>query len=80
MSDPTRYDDNRICEIALALLSLTLHDCARAWKDMSWDVMNLLFERGWLEDPRNQNKSVVLTEEGLRLATEFADKYFRAEP
>jgi len=39
-------------------------------------VMNRLFERGFILDPRNKNKSVVLTEEGLSRSRELFEKLF----
>ena len=77
MPDPDRYDVDKICEVVLALLSFTLHDDDRAWKGLDWEIMDQLHERGWIDAPRNLRKSVVLTEEGLRLAEEFAQKHFR---
>ena len=77
MPDSDPYDQDKICEVALALLSFTLHDYDRVWKGLDWDTMDELYERGWIENPRSRNKSVVLTEDGLRLAHEFADKHFK---
>ena len=68
-------DTQKLCESALALLSLTLHD-GRVWKGLDWNFMDLLFEKGWITDPRSRAKSVVLTEEGERLAHEFLRKHF----
>ncbi len=65
----------KLCESALALLSLTLHD-GRAWKGLDWNLMDLLFEKGWITDPKSKAKSVVLTDEGERLAGEFLRKHF----
>ena len=58
-------DNDRIDEAVLALLYLTLHDGARAWKSFDWDAMNRLHEKGYISDPIGKAKSVVLTEEGL---------------
>lgn len=58
-------DENKIDETILALLYLTLHDGARAWKSFDWESMNRLHEKGFITDPVNKAKSVVLTEEGL---------------
>ncbi|MGT2472015.1 DUF6429 family protein [Paraburkholderia terrae] len=55
-----------IDEATLALLHLTLHDQYRAWKGFDWDVLNRLYEKGFICDPVNKTKSVVFTEEGLR--------------
>jgi len=73
------YDTAKIDEMALAILSLTMHSdgfSTRAWKGLSWEVSDRLHANGWIGDPRNNNKSVVFTEEGERLAREFADKHF----
>ena len=66
----------KLAEAALAILSLTLHDDGRVWKGLDWDLMDLLHEKGWIVDPQTKAKSVVLTEDGERLATEFLRKHF----
>lgn len=58
-------DEDRIDDCVLALLWLTLHDGDRAWKGFDYEVMDRLFEKGYILDPRGKAKSVVLTEEGL---------------
>ncbi len=68
-------DRQKMCEAPLALLSLTLHG-SRVWKGLDWNLMDLLFEKGWIIDPKSKAKSVVLTEEGERLALEFLRKHF----
>jgi len=68
-------DTQKLCETALALLSLTLHD-GRVWKGLDWNLMDLLFDKGWITDPKSKAESVVLTEEGERLAREFLRKHF----
>ena len=55
-----------IDEVTLARLYLTLHDHYRAWKGFDWDVLNHLYEKGFICEPVNKTKSVVFTEEGLR--------------
>ncbi len=62
------FDIDRAGEMALALLYLTLHDEARAWKSIDWGVMDHLHEQGLIQDPRNAAKSVVFSEEGLTRA------------
>lgn len=73
---PNGIDKDRLAEAALAILSLTLHDNGRVWKGLDWDLMDLLHEKGWIVDPQTKAKSVVLTEEGERLAHEFLQKHF----
>lgn len=73
---PDDIDRDKLAEAALAILSLTLHDGGRVWKGLDWDLMDLLHEKGWIVDPRSKAKSVVLTEDGERLAREFLRKHF----
>jgi len=73
-------DTDKLAEAALALLSLTLHDHGRVWKGLDWDVLDLLHEKGWLVEAQTKAKSVVLTEEGERLAREFLRKHFFRRP
>jgi len=35
-----------------------------AWKGIDWDVMNRLYEKGYILDPKNKAKSVSVTKEG----------------
>jgi hypothetical protein len=53
-------------ECVLALFQLTLHDNDRAWKGFDFEVLDRLFQEGYILNPRNKNKSVVLTEAGLQ--------------
>jgi Domain of unknown function (DUF6429) len=70
------YDYNKIDEVVLALLQLTLHDSDRAWKGFDWDTLDRLYEKGWIENPRSKEKSVVLTEEGLANSARLFQHYF----
>ena len=69
-------DTDKIDEAVLALLYLTLHDGARAWKSFDWDAMHRLHEKGYISNPVGKAKSVVLTEEGLREAERLFIKLF----
>ena len=70
-------DEEKIDEVVLALLQLTVDDQHRAWKQFSFDVMNRLHERGYILDPVNKNKSVVLTDAGLERSKELFSKHFQ---
>lgn len=73
------YDKDKVDEMALALLyltSFTEQHVTRAWKGMDWDVMDRLYEKGYIWDPKNKAKSVALTEEGAKLSEELFFKYF----
>ena len=73
------HDTDKIDLTVLALLHLTLHDSNRAWKSFDFDVMNRLFDKGFIANPVNQAKSVVLTEEGLRESKRLFEELFGKE-
>ena len=75
-----KYDVNKIDDMVLALLALTLHDeseyGARAWKGYDWDVLSRLHEKGYLGNPVGKAKSVVVTKEGVARCRALFDQYF----
>jgi hypothetical protein len=74
------YDWDKVDEMVLALLTLTIIDedehGARIWKSHDWDVMDRLHAKGYISDPKTKAKSVVLNREGLQLARELFDRHF----
>ncbi len=73
------YDEDKIDEMVLALLYLTSFEeqgIARAWKGHDWDALNRLHGKGMISDPKNKNKSVVLSEEGAGKSEELFWKHF----
>jgi hypothetical protein len=70
------YDKDKVDEMVLALLFLTLHDGCRVWKGHDWDALSRLHEKGMISDPVGKAKSVVLTEEGLRQCERLFAKHF----
>jgi Domain of unknown function (DUF6429) len=70
------YDENKVDEAVLALLWLTLHDQCRAWKSHDWDALDRLHAKGYISNPATAAKSVVLTEEGIRLSEQLFTKLF----
>jgi hypothetical protein len=67
---------DKIDDVALALLYLTLHDHCRAWKGMDWDVLGRLHDKGMIDNPVGKVKSVVFTEEGLQRAKALFEEMF----
>jgi hypothetical protein len=67
---------DKIDDVALALLYLTLHDHCRAWKGMDWDVLGRLHDKGMIDNPVGKVKSVVFTEEGLERAKALFEEMF----
>lgn len=73
------YDKDKVDEIALALLYLTSFKDeygTRAWKGMAWDVLDRLYEKGYIDNPKGRAKSVVLTEAGEKLSEALFFKNF----
>ncbi len=74
------YDTERVDDVVLALLSLTVHEeneyGARTWKGHDWQVLARLHEKGLISDPATKAKSVVLTPEGLAKSRELFDSLF----
>lgn len=58
-------DEEKIDEAVLGLLYLTLHKDGRAWKGFDFEAMKRLHEKGFIGNPVNKNRSVVLTDEGI---------------
>ena len=71
-----KYDEDKVDEMVLALLFLTLHGNYRAWKGHDWGAMDRLHNKGMIENPVGKAKSVVLTEEGLQCSEELFIKHF----
>lgn len=65
-----------IDDCVLALLQLTLHDGTWAWKGFDFEVMDRLFDKGYIHDPRGKAKSVVLTREGGARSRELFGELF----
>ena len=72
------YDADNLDELVLALLhlnSFTDYVSTRAWKGFDWDSLERLHSRGLISDPKSKARSVVLTDEGARLARELFEKH-----
>jgi hypothetical protein len=74
-----KYDEDKVDEVVLALLYLTLHGDSRAWKGHDWDALGRLHMKGMIRDPVGKAKSVVLTEEGQKRCKEMFEKFFCSE-
>lgn len=74
------YEKDKVDEMALALLYLTTFQekgyGPRAWKGLDWEVMNRLYEKGYIGNPKSKAKSVALTEEGAKVSEALFKKHF----
>ena len=72
-------NEEKVDEPSLALLYLTIFQDKfgfRAWKGHSWDVLDRLYERGYIDDPKSKAKSLVLTNEGVKQSKALFEKHF----
>lgn len=79
MALPENLDQEKLAEAALAILSLGASEeeyGTRAWKNMDWDLLDVLHEKGWIGDPVGKQKSVDLTAQGATLAATYLEKHF----
>lgn len=73
------YNQDKVDEMVLALLGLTIFEEGmnyRAWKTIDFDALDRLCAKGYILDPKGKQKSVVLTEEGVKRALELFEKHF----
>jgi len=76
------YDQNKVDEIVLALLYLSSSRTqygTRAWKGMNLVVLDRLFKKGYISDPKAKTLSLDLTEAGARLSKDLFLKYFEVK-
>ena len=73
------YDKDKVDEMVLALLSLTMfgdRTGLRAWKGHDWDALDRLHAKGYISDPKNKAKSVVVSAEGVKRSRKLFEKNF----
>ena len=73
------YNQTKIDEAVPATLLLTLRDENRAWKGHSFEVLDNLYEKGYIYNPKGKAKSIALTDVGLAKAREVFDGLFGVE-
>jgi len=69
-------DEEKIDQAVLALLYLTLGKDRPAWKGFAFDAMSRLHEKGFITDPVNKNRSVLLTDKGIAESKRFFELLF----
>jgi hypothetical protein len=73
------YDKDKVDEMILALLYLTSsHDqyATRAWKGLDLAVLDRLYAKGYINDPKSKGPTIDLTEAGAALSKELFFKIF----
>lgn len=69
-------DWGSVDQATLALMLLGLHDGWRAWKGFDWDVLDRLYQKELITDPRGKARSVVFTERGLEESQRAFERLF----
>lgn len=70
------YDRDKVDEIVLALMYLTLHENGRAWKGFDWESLDRLHQKRLIGNPVSKAKSVLLTEDGEARSKLLFEKHF----
>jgi hypothetical protein len=70
------YDQDKVDEVVLALMQLTLCDTHRAWKGFDWATLDRLYAKGLIGNPKSKARSVVLTDEGLAQSERLFRQFF----
>ena len=73
------YNAEKVDEVVLALLHLTTFKLGGglcAWKGHDWGVLDRLYNKGFIGNPKSRAKSVRLSEEGSRRSEELFRKHF----
>ncbi len=77
------YDKDKVDDVTLALMYLVTFKFDNdlpgfsTWKSFDWDTLNRLYEKGFISDPKNKNKSVRMTKEAYEKAEALFDEMFR---
>jgi hypothetical protein len=82
-SEPDQFDREKAEEVAMAPLWLTHfddHGVTRAWKGLDWDLLDGLFQREWIHDPKSKAKSLVFTDERRERARALFERHLGAHP
>lgn len=75
--------EKAVKELTMLLMYLTrFHDqnpygtnMDMAWKGYDFDTINKLDEEGYIKQGNHRSKSVVITDEGIKLSKELLNKY-----
>jgi len=73
------YDESKIEEAVLGLFGVFEFENGRVWKKYDFDVMDSLFNKGYISNPHGKTKSIYLTSEGFTKAKSCADNLFKSD-
>ena len=61
---------------ALAIMLLGLHEGWRTWKGFDWEVLDRLYQKGFITNPKSKAKSVAFTEHGITESQQLFERLF----
>ena len=75
------FDKEKMEEVILALLYQDSYKSSgpniRSWKNYNWDVLDSLYEKGFISDPAKKNaRSLSISEEAHKLGKTYFEKHF----
>ena len=78
------YDNDKVDEATLALMHLVTWKQKKefpwsSWKSFDWDALDRLHQKGLISDPKNKNKSVVMSDAGYEQSKALFEKMFGTE-
>jgi hypothetical protein len=75
------YNTEKVDEMVLALMYLTSSTdkySTKAWKGLNSQVLDRLYQKGYISDPNEKMPTLSLSEEAAKLSKELFFKYFDA--
>jgi len=76
------YSQDKVDDMVLALLLLTSSTNeygTRAWKGLDVKVLDRLYQKGYISDPREKGPTMQLSEQGAARSRELFMAYFGVE-
>jgi hypothetical protein len=76
------YSQDKVDDMVLALLFLTSSTNeygTRAWKGLDVKVLDRLYHKGYISDPREKGPTMQLSEQGAARSRELFAAYFGVE-
>ena len=73
------YNQEKVDDMILALLFLTSSTDkygTRAWKGLDWQVLDRLYKKGYISDPREKGPTMQLSDAGAERSKQLFDEHF----
>ena len=74
------YNQEKVDDMILALLYLTSSTDkygTRAWKGLDWQVLDRLYKKGYISDPREKVPTMQLSDAGAKRSKQLFEDNFK---